>query len=193
VIDCAIGEALLTEGAHVCLADLDGDKVAQVAAEAASSSDLSSGSASSAQLDVRDYASVRGAIAKVAERHGRLDVKFNDAGVNKPMNFSDVTEDDWHLTMEVNGLGCLIGMRDAAKQMNAQGEGPDGMAAKIIYTASIASRQGVNHVAPYYASKWAVVSLTPSGAQDLADHGITVTGFAPAWSSPKCGRRSIAT
>jgi meso-butanediol dehydrogenase/(S,S)-butanediol dehydrogenase/diacetyl reductase len=87
-------------------------------------------------------------------RHfGRLDVKFNNAGVNKPMNFMDVTEENWNFIMGVNGLGCLIGMQEAARQMIAQGGG-----GKIVNTASIASRQGFDNVAPYCASKWAVVS-----------------------------------
>jgi meso-butanediol dehydrogenase/(S,S)-butanediol dehydrogenase/diacetyl reductase len=90
------------------------------------------------------------------------------------MNFLDVTEENWHLIMDVNGLGCLIGMQEAARQMIAQGGG-----GKIVNTASIASRQGFDNVAPYCASKWAVVSLTQSAARDLARHDITVTGFAP--------------
>lgn len=81
--------------------------------------------------------------------------------------------------MRVNGLGVLIGMQEAARQMIAQGPGSDGTVGKIVNTASIASRQGFDNVAPYCASKWAVVSLTQSGARDLAKHGITVTGFAP--------------
>ncbi len=113
-------------------------------------------------------------IAKTVAAFGKLDVKFNNAGVNKPMNFLDVTEDNWNFIMGVNGLGCLIGMQEAARQMIDQGTG-----GKIINTASIASRQGFDNVAPYCASKWAVVSLTQSGARDLARHNITVTGFAP--------------
>jgi meso-butanediol dehydrogenase/(S,S)-butanediol dehydrogenase/diacetyl reductase len=101
-------------------------------------------------------------------------VKFNNAGVNRPMNFLDVTEANWNFIMGVNGLGCLIGMQEAARQMIAQGGG-----GKIVNTASIASRQGFDNVAPYCASKWAVVSLTQSAARDLAKHDITVTGFAP--------------
>jgi NAD(P)-dependent dehydrogenase (short-subunit alcohol dehydrogenase family) len=71
--------------------------------------------------------------------------------------FLDVTEDNWNFIMGVNGLGCLIGMQEAARQMIAQGGG-----GKIVNTASIASRQGFDNVAPYCASKWAVVSLTQS-------------------------------
>ena len=112
--------------------------------------------------------------AHTVDAFGKLDVKFNNAGVNKPLNFLDVTEDNWNFIMGVNGLGCLIGMQEAARQMIAQGGG-----GKIINTASIASRQGFDNVAPYCASKWAVVSLTQSAARDLAKHDITVTGFAP--------------
>ncbi len=127
-----------------------------------------------ARVDVTDRSAVKEMIAKTVSVFGKLDVMFNNAGVNKPMNFLDVTEDNWNFIMGVNGLGCMIGMQEAAQQMIAQGTG-----GKIVNTASIASRQGFDNVAPYCASKFAVVSLTQSGARDLAKHNITVNGFAP--------------
>ncbi len=172
----AIGEALLAEGAKVCFADIDGQGVAAVAEESRASHGAN---ATHAALDVTDRTQVRAAIAHTVGTFGRLDVKFNNAGVNKPRNFMDVDEANWNFIMGVNGLGCLIGMQEAARQMIAQGPGPEGVAGKIVNTASIASRQGFDNVAPYCASKFAVVSLTQSGARDLAKHGITVTGFAP--------------
>jgi meso-butanediol dehydrogenase/(S,S)-butanediol dehydrogenase/diacetyl reductase len=168
----AIGEALIDEGAYVCFADLDGERAAAVAMAAGGGN--GTGRAMGCAVDVTDRGQVREMIARVVERFGRLDVNFNNAGVNRPMNFLDVTEDNWNFIMGVNGLGVLIGMQEAARQMIAQGTG-----GKIVNTASIASRQGFDNVAPYCASKWAVVSLTQSGARDLAKHGITVTGFAP--------------
>jgi len=170
----AIGEALLDEGADVCFADLNGNKVRDVAKANAERAARGGGRATWAQVDVTKRAQVQAMIAHTVEVFGRLDVKFNNAGVNKPMNFLDVTEENWNFIMSVNGLGCLIGMQEAAKQMIAQGSG-----GKIINTASIASRQGFDNVAPYCASKWGVVSLTQSGARDLAKHDITVMGFAP--------------
>ena len=170
----AIGEALLDEGARVCFADLNGEKVAQVRDANRARLNRGGGSVMSAQVDVTDREQVRAMIAHTVEIFGRLDVKFNNAGVNKPMNFMDVTEANWNFIMSVNGLGCMIGMQEAARQMIAQNTG-----GKIINTASIASRQGFDNVAPYCASKFAVVSLTQSGARDLAKHDITVTGFAP--------------
>lgn len=170
----AIGEALLDEGAKVCFADIDGPKAAAVAEANRSRLNRNGSTVTSARVDVTDRNQVRAMIEHTVAAFGRLDVSFNNAGVNKPMNFMDVTEDNWNFIMGVNGLGCMIGMQEAARQMIAQGGG-----GKIINTASIASRQGFDNVAPYCASKWAVVSLTQSGARDLAKHDITVTGFAP--------------
>lgn len=170
----AIGEALVAEGADVCFADLDADGV-QAAASACQARAAEAGARVTAcAVDVTRRDRVRAMIAHAADVFGKIDVVFNNAGVNKPMNFLDVTEENWHFIMDVNGLGCLIGMQEAARQMIAQGTG-----GKIINTASIASRQGFDNVAPYCASKWAVVSLTQSAARDLARHNITVTGFAP--------------
>ncbi|MCE8538212.1 SDR family oxidoreductase [Ruegeria pomeroyi] len=170
----AIGEALLDEGADVCFADINGEKVAEVAAANAERAAAGGGLVTHATVDVTDRAQVRAMIAHAVGLFGKLDVKFNNAGVNKPMNFLDVTEENWRFITDVNGLGCLIGMQEAARQFIRQGS-----FGKIVNTASIASRQGFDNVAPYCASKWGVVSLTQSGARDLAKHDITVTGFAP--------------
>jgi len=170
----AIGEALLHEGANVCFADINAGKVAGLIGSMADSAGADGGRATHCAVDVTDRAQVRAMIAHTVETFGRLDVMFNNAGVNRPMNFLDVTEENWNFIMGINGLGCMIGMQEAARQMIAQGGG-----GKIVNTASIASRQGFDNVAPYCASKWAVVSLTQSGARDLAKHDITVTGFAP--------------
>ncbi|MBO0347432.1 SDR family oxidoreductase [Roseibium sp. CAU 1637] len=170
----AIGEALLEEGADVCFADINGEEVSAVSARNQERAARTGGKVTWAKVDVRDRDQVRAMIDKTVAAFGKLDVKFNNAGVNKPMNFLDVTEDNWNFIMTVNGLGCMIGIQEAARQMISQGTG-----GKIINTASVAARQGFDNVAPYCASKWAVVSLTQSAARDLAKHNITVTGFAP--------------
>lgn len=170
----AIGEALLDEGADVCFADMNADLVKQVAEANTQRAADNGGRVTFAVVDVSDRVQVKAMIDKVVAEFGKLDVKFNNAGVNKPMNFLDVTEENWDFIMRINGLGVLIGTQEAAKQMIAQGNG-----GKIINTASIASRQGFDNVAPYCASKFAVVSLTQSAARDLAKHDITVTGFGP--------------
>lgn len=170
----AICEALLDEGADVCFADINIDRLNDVVAENATRAADAGAKITHYPVDVTNREQVRAMIGHTVSVFGKLDVKFNNAGVNRPMNFLDVTEENWKFIMDINGLGVLIGTQEAARQMIAQGHG-----GKIINTASVASRQGYDNVAPYCASKWAVVSLTQSGARDLAKHNITVTGFAP--------------
>jgi meso-butanediol dehydrogenase/(S,S)-butanediol dehydrogenase/diacetyl reductase len=117
----AIGEALLDEGAHVCFADINGDQARSVAAENRDRADKTGAGVTWAEVDVTRRDQVRAMIDKTVAEFGRLDVKFNNAGVNKPMNFLDVSEDNWNFVMGVNGLGCLIGMQETARQMIAQG------------------------------------------------------------------------
>jgi meso-butanediol dehydrogenase/(S,S)-butanediol dehydrogenase/diacetyl reductase len=170
----SIADDLLREGANVVYADVDAG-IADVAAKA--SDRVKAGGkarAIGARVDVTKREQIRSAIQTAVKEFGALDVMFNNAGVNKPMNFLDVTEDNWNFIMNVNGLGVLLGIQEGAKQMIAQGTG-----GKIINTASVASRQGYDNIAPYCASKFSVVSLTQSAARALAKHNITVNGFAP--------------
>jgi meso-butanediol dehydrogenase / (S,S)-butanediol dehydrogenase / diacetyl reductase len=170
----AIADALLKEGANVVYADIDAGiaKVAEGARERIGAGE--SGKAIGAKLDVTDRAQTRAAIELAVHSFGALNIMFNNAGINKPMNFLDVDEENWNSIVRVNGFGVLVGMQEAAKQMIKQGSG-----GKIINTASIAGRQGYDNIAPYCASKFAVVSLTQSAARALATHNITVNAFAP--------------
>ena len=172
-IGASIADALLREGGNVVYADLD-DHVTSFAGKAKDRAHAQDGRAIGVKLDVTDRKQVRAGIDRAVKEFGALHVMFNNAGINKPMNFLDVTEDNWNLIMKVNGLGVLIGMQEAAKQMIAQGTG-----GKIINTASIAGRQGYDNIAPYCASKFSVISLTQSGARALAKNNITVNSFSP--------------
>lgn len=169
-IGAALCEGFAAEGANAVIADLDLE-AAQARAETIAAA---GGSALAVRVDVTDRAQVAAGISAAVERFGRLDAYFNNAGMNSPMKYLDVTEANFDLIMKVNVLGVLIGAQEAAKQFIAQGGG-----GKIVNTASIAGRTGFSSFAPYSAAKAAVISLTQSGARALAEHGITVNGFAP--------------
>jgi meso-butanediol dehydrogenase/(S,S)-butanediol dehydrogenase/diacetyl reductase len=166
-IGAEIARELARNGARVCVADLNEEAAKSVAAAIGSS-------AIAVKVDVASRASVKAMIATTVEAFGKLDVIFNNAGISQTCRFIDVTEDDWHRLMNVNALGVLIGMQEAARQMKAQGTG-----GKIINTASIAGKQGYAFFAHYCASKFAVVALTQAGARALASDRITVNAFAP--------------
>ncbi len=162
----AFVEAFAAEGATVGVLDRAADAAAAVAAAIGEA-------AHPLTADVSRRADVVAALDAFVSATGGLDVLFNNAGFNRPMHLLDVTEENWHAVMDVNALGTLIGIQEAAKRMIPAGRG------KIVNTSSIAGRQGFPSFAPYCASKFAVNALTQAAARALAPHGITCNAFAP--------------
>jgi meso-butanediol dehydrogenase/(S,S)-butanediol dehydrogenase/diacetyl reductase len=160
-----IAEALVEDGFGVIVADVD-EPTGRATAEAIGARFI--------KVDLTDRAAVQAAIAECKTAFGSLNVMINNAGFNKPEPFLEATEKTWRAIMEVNALGVLIGIQEAAKAMIA-----DGIKGKIINTASIAGRTGFPDFAPYSASKAVVISLTQAGARALAPNGITVNAFGP--------------
>lgn len=169
-IGAEMAKALAAEGASVLIADLD-EGLARETAEAVKSR---GGRAEPCQVDVRDRGSVKAMVAAAVDAFGGLDTIFNNAGIAQVRPFLDITEDDWRKVMEVNGLGVLICMQEAAKRMIEQGKG-----GSIVNTASIAGKQGYEPLAHYSASKFAVVALTQAGARAFGKHGIRVNAICP--------------
>jgi meso-butanediol dehydrogenase/(S,S)-butanediol dehydrogenase/diacetyl reductase len=163
---------LAVEGGRVVVADLNLAAAERVAAGIKKDG----GEAIAVQVDVVDRASVQALIKAAVRAYGRLDVMFNNAGVSKAGQFLEATEADWTRIMGINGLGVLIGMQEAAKQMIAQNSG-----GKIINTASIAGKVGEQIATIYCASKACVISISQAGAEALGKHNITVNCFSPGF------------
>jgi meso-butanediol dehydrogenase/(S,S)-butanediol dehydrogenase/diacetyl reductase len=169
----AIAEHYAEQGAKVCVTDVNLDGCAQVVERIKAKG----GTAIACKVNVTERGEVKAAIAAAVDAFGSINVMLNNAGINKPMMFLDVTEENWQQIMNVNALGCLIGMQEAAKQMISQGrpEKPN----KIINVGSILSRQAFDDVIPYSCSKHAVLAMINGGAKALVEHNITVNGYGP--------------
>ncbi len=166
-----IAMALLEDGFGVVVADIDaavGERTVEELAKAHPRRVIFS------KADVTNRDEVKATVAACRKVFGTIDVMINNAGFNKPEPFLEASEKTWREIMDVNALGVLIGIQEAAKAMIA-----DGVKGKIINTASIAGRSGFPDFAPYSASKAAVISLTQAGARALASKGITVNAFGP--------------
>jgi meso-butanediol dehydrogenase / (S,S)-butanediol dehydrogenase / diacetyl reductase len=133
------------------------------------------GEAIAVALDVTKRDQMQAAVRATVDAFGSLNVMLNNAGINKPLMFLDITEENWQQIMDVNALGTLLGMQEAAKQMIAQGR-PE-KPYKIINVGSILSRQAFDDVVPYSCSKHAVLAMINGGAKALAQHNITVNGY----------------
>ncbi len=169
-IGAGFAAGLAAEGAAVVVADVNLPAATQVAQAIVADG----GRAIAVHVDVTDREQVRAGIDRAVAEFGALHAYFNNAGVNKPEKFLDITREAWDLIMSVNAFSVVVGTQEAARQFLRQGSG-----GKIINTASIAGRTGFPSFAPYSASKAAVISLTQAAARALAADGITVNAFAP--------------
>jgi NAD(P)-dependent dehydrogenase (short-subunit alcohol dehydrogenase family) len=122
--------------------------------------------------DLGDTASIGQAVATVLERHGRLDVAFNNAGVGVPPHpIADFPEDDFDLVMRVNLKGVFYAVSAEVTAMTAGGA--------IVNTSSVGSLIGNSALPAYGAAKRAVNSITESAAVTYAPAGIRVNAIAP--------------
>jgi len=116
-----------------------------------------------APSDLTDPASVDALFGAVKERFGRLDVLFNNAGVNAPpVNIEDLAFEQWKSVIDTNVTGVFLCTRAAFRIMKDQS--PRG--GRIINNGSISADRPRPNSAPYTASKHAVLGLTKSTALD---------------------------
>jgi NAD(P)-dependent dehydrogenase (short-subunit alcohol dehydrogenase family) len=104
---------------------------------------------------------------------GRLDVLYNNAGINSSGSVLTATEDDWDRCMAINVKGTFLCSQAAGALMAASGSG------SIINQGSVAALVGIANFASYCASKGAVVALTRSMSVDLAPLGVRVNAICP--------------
>lgn len=166
----AIARGLAADGAMLTVADIDAANAEAVAGRIGDAG----GQAIGVVVDVTRRDSVAAMLDSAIKAFGPIDALFNNAGIAQTRSFLSITEEDWRRVMDVNGLGVLIGMQEAAKRMIAQGGG-----GKIVNTASIAGKQGYEPLAHYCASKFGVVALTQAGARAFAPHRINVNAICP--------------
>jgi len=126
-----------------------------------------------ARCDVRDPAQVDALVAAAVERFGRVDILLANAGISPAIDVVHTTPDAWEEVLGTNLTGVFNAMRAVAPTMMAQGSG------RIVATSSMLGRSAAPSMAAYCASKWGVIGLVKSVAQDLAAHGITVNAVAP--------------
>jgi NAD(P)-dependent dehydrogenase (short-subunit alcohol dehydrogenase family) len=155
------------EGARVVCVDVNADAGAAAAKEV---------DGEFVSCDVADEAAVRDLFDGVAERHGRVDIAFNNAGISPPDDDSILVTglDAWDRVLKVNTTSVFLCCKYAIPHMQRQGKG------SIINTASFVALMGAatSQIA-YTASKGGVLALTRELGVQFAREGIRVNALCP--------------
>ena len=162
----ATANLFLKEGAKVAIVGRNEEKLTKIKKEL--------GDVLTIKADVTKEEEVKNYVDEIVKEYGRIDVFFNNAGTEGKMGL--ITEqdmDDVKKVMDVNVMGVLMGLKYVIPVMQKQGSG------SIINTSSDAGLAGSEGLAPYVASKHAVVGITNTAALEVAKDNIRVNSINP--------------
>ena len=125
------------------------------------------------EADISQASDVRSAASVIRERFGRLDVLYNNAGVELSKNILEMSEEDWDRVMDVNVKGMFLVCRELLPLMI------DSCGGAVVNTSSISGIVGWPAYGAYCTSKGAVVLFTRQLALEMGPHNIRVNAVAP--------------
>ncbi len=165
----AIAMELARRGSSLVLADRQIERAQEIARQICAEG----GHAYAREVDVRDYQAVAALISEALTTTGRLDYLFNNAGIGVAGMVSELTVDDWDMTLDVNVRGVTNGIHACYNIMVAQGYG------HIVNTASMAGLIPAPSFVAYSGSKFAVVGLSKALRIEAELNGIHVSVLCP--------------
>ena len=166
----ATAQAFAEAGAAVALADINADAVGPATDNLKAAGHQVLG----LTCDVSSEEQVAAAVAQTVDQFGRLDMAFNNAGIQVTYAGSaDERAEDFDKVNAVNYRGVWAAMKHELRQMRTQGNGA------IVNCSSIGGVRGGPGRAAYHGSKHAIIGLTRSAAREFGPHGIRVNAVLP--------------
>ena len=165
----AIALALAKAGANIVVSDINLDDCNKLVEEIKAIN----GNALAVKTDVSNPEDVSQMINLTTEKFGKVNILINNAGIYMQKSFTDVTEQDFDRTLDINLKGVFLCSKAVVPEMIKQGKG------KIINIASIAGQVGFANSSAYCASKGAIINITRELALELAQYKINVNAIGP--------------
>ena len=177
-----IGEACARrfagEGAKVVIADVDVQRGQALATELA---------ADFVACDIGDKAQVDALVVQTVQKHQRIDVLVNNAGILRGADFLDISEADFDTVMRVNIKGAFLMGQAVTRVMVAQGGG------NVVNMSSVNATLTIPTIASYNVSKGGINQLTRVMALSLADRGVRVNAVAPGTIATELAAKAVLT
>lgn len=170
-IGAAIVQKLAADGRHVVAVARNMDKLAIVCDQV----NASGGSAEPLVCDIADPAALTAAIEQTIEKHGRLDVLVNNAGITKDGLLLRMDDEDFDIVIKTNLKSAFVAIKSAARSMIRAKFG------RIINISSVSGVAGNAGQANYAASKAGLIGLSKSVAKELAGKTVTCNVVAPGF------------
>lgn len=126
-------------------------------------------------VNVTDLTEVENATKAIVEKHGRIDVLINNAGITRDSTLQKMTSEQWQQVIDVNLTGVFNCTKAVSAQMIKQQYG------RIISTSSVVAHNGNYGQTNYVASKSGVIGMTKVWAKELGKFGINVNAVAPGF------------
>jgi len=168
----AVARRLAAAGATVLVAARNAERAAAVSAAIVEDG----GAAEPVRLDVADPASVAEAFRGIVERHGRLDVLVNNAGITDDGLLLRMSKESWDRVIATDLTGVFLVTQEAVKLMMKKR-----VAGRVVTVGSVVGLMGNAGQANYAAAKAGVVGFTMSLAREIGSRGITVNAVAPGY------------
>ncbi|MGI5472683.1 SDR family oxidoreductase [Streptomyces sp. CA-132043] len=169
----ATARRLLEEGADVVVSDAHARRLKE--SEAALAAEFGADRVAALPCDVTDEDQVTALLDLAEERHGRLDIVVNNAGLGGTADLVDMTDEQWDRVLDVTLNGTFRCTRAALRRMKAAGQG-----GAVVNNASVVGWRAQRGQAHYAAAKAGVMALTRCAAVEAAEYGVRVNAVSPS-------------